>query len=101
MAAVECEHLFVKAMSGCGCGQKFEIYAVSKTFNKVPILQRHRKVQEILKGRKFILLPCCPLPYCVLLSLYCFSLFGLSFSHGNNSKSYLLTFFSFVRAQIS
>src|SRR4051812_18235121 len=48
-ASIPCEHVVIEDVSGCGCGQKFNLFASSKSFEGVGILQRHRMVQEALK----------------------------------------------------
>mmetsp|Transcript_10803 Transcript_10803/g.31992 ORF Transcript_10803/g.31992 Transcript_10803/m.31992 type:complete len:85 (+) Transcript_10803:228-482(+) len=44
----DAEHCEVQDHSD-GCGAKLEIVVVSASFDKVPLLQRHRRVQGLLK----------------------------------------------------
>jgi stress-induced morphogen len=46
-ANFECEKVIVQDMSG-DCGEKFDVYVVSKAFDGMKILDRHRAVQQAL-----------------------------------------------------
>lgn len=48
LKGLDCSHLMIEDVSACGCGQKFNLYACSKAFDGVALLDRHRKVQDIL-----------------------------------------------------
>lgn len=48
-AAIPTQHLVIEDVSGCGCGQKFNLWASSSKFEGMGVLQRHRFVQDILK----------------------------------------------------
>jgi len=45
--AIQTDHVIVTDVSG-GCGAKFEIVVVSKEFEGLPLLERHRKVNQAL-----------------------------------------------------
>jgi len=47
-SAIQTERVIVTDVSG-GCGAKFEIVVVSKAFEGVPLLERHRKVNQALE----------------------------------------------------
>ena len=43
------DRLYIKNMSNCGCGDKFDLYIFSADFEGKARLARHQLVQEILK----------------------------------------------------
>lgn len=47
-------HLIVEEIPTCGCGQKFNIYAASASFDGVKTLERHKKVQAALAAGTFL-----------------------------------------------
>ena len=49
IVAIPTEHLIIEDISGCGCGQKFNLWASSSKFEGMGVLERHRFVQNILK----------------------------------------------------
>lgn len=72
MAALPCDHVMVEDVSACGCGQKFNLYAASAKFEGVPLLDRHRLVQEHLKdGTLFSTSSCASIPQSALSPLPC------------------------------
>jgi len=52
-AAFKLQHLYIKDISACGCGQKFEVYVCSESFVGVKTLDRHRMVQNALASGKW------------------------------------------------
>jgi len=49
-ANMKIDKLFIKNMSNCGCGDKFDLFIFSDDFEGLKTLARHQKVQTILKN---------------------------------------------------
>lgn len=45
---LDAEHVYIEDLSNCGCGMKFDAVIVSPMFDKKPILQRQRLVNQSL-----------------------------------------------------